>query len=355
MKHVLMTGDAVGGVWRYSLDLAAAFVGRGVRVSVAVLGPPPSVAQAVEARAAGVDLIATGLPLDWTVPDAEALRATAAELAGLAHRLRVDRVHLHAPALAAHAPWTVPVVAVAHSDLATWWQAVHGEAPPARLAWHVAATGHGLAEADAVLAPSVAFAAALERAYRPGRRIAVVRNGSASVVQPVSERARRVLVAGRLWDEAKNVALLDRMAPFLGAPIEAAGPLAAPGGQAVAFPALDCLGPLSAGALAVRMATCSVYASAARYEPFGLAVLEAARAGMALALSDIPTHRELWDGAALFFHPEDASGACDVLRRLLTAPEAAGARAAERAARYGVDAMAEGTLAVHRALALQAA
>ena len=37
-----------------------------------------------------------------------------------------------------------------------------------------------------------------------------------------------------------------------------------------------------------------------RFEPFGLAVLEAARAGCALVLSDIATFRELWDGAALF-------------------------------------------------------
>ena len=47
-------------------------------------------------------------------------------------------------------------------------------------------------------------------------------------------------------------------------------------------------------------ARCPIFVSAARYEPFGLAVLEAAQAGCALVLSDIPTFRELWDGAALF-------------------------------------------------------
>ncbi|HEX8375447.1 MAG TPA: hypothetical protein VF606_09745, partial [Geminicoccaceae bacterium] len=40
-RHVLMTTDAVGGVWTYSLDLAAALATRGVRTTLAVLGPAP--------------------------------------------------------------------------------------------------------------------------------------------------------------------------------------------------------------------------------------------------------------------------------------------------------------------------
>ena len=51
------------------------------------------------------------------------------------------------------------------------------------------------------------------------------------------------------------------------------------------------------------MARTAVFVSPALYEPFGLAVLEAAQAGCALVLSDIPTFRELWDGVALFVAP----------------------------------------------------
>ncbi len=350
MKRLLLTGDAVGGVWRYSLDLSRGLAERGIEVALAVLGPPPSGEQAEAAASAGLQVFRTGLPLDWTAPDAATLRATAAELAGLAQRLRVERVHLHTPALAAHAPWGVPVVAVAHSDIGTWWQAVRGGPLPAHFAWHAEAVAHGLAEADAVIAPTHAFAAALERLYRPGRRIHVVHNGGlAPASPPGASRARAVLAAGRLWDDGKNLRLLEQVAASLDAPLFAAGPLEGPGGETVTLPALHCLGTLSAEALAARMATATVFASASRYEPFGLAVLEAARAGMALALSDIPGHRELWDGAALFFHPEDAAAARDVLRRLLDAPEAWAARATARAARYGLEAMVERTLAVHRA------
>jgi hypothetical protein len=349
MRRLLLTGDAVGGVWRYSLDLAQGMLARGVSVTLAILGPAPSAAQAEQARAVGLPLVRTGLPLDWTAPDAQALRAAAAELAGLAHRLRVDRVHLHTPALAAHAPWSVPVVAVAHSDIGSWWEAVRGGRPAPEFAWNVEAVGHGLAEADAVIAPTHAFAATLDRLYRPGRPIEVVHNGV--VPAPIAAghvRERRVLAAGRLWDEAKNAEVLSAIGAGLEVPVLAAGPLRGPNGASVCLSGIVCPGELSSEALAAEMARASVFISAARYEPFGLAVLEAARAGMALALSDIPTHRELWDGAALFFHPLDAAAARDVLRRLLRSPEEFARRAMQRAERYTAEAMVERTLAIHR-------
>jgi glycosyltransferase involved in cell wall biosynthesis len=99
------------------------------------------------------------------------------------------------------------------------------------------------------------------------------------------------------------------------------------------------------------MAEARVFVAPARHTPFGVTVLEAAQSGMALALSDIPAHRELWADAALFFHPDDAGGLADVLARLLENPEAAAARAGRQAMLYSVAAMVEATLAQHRALA----
>src|SRR5687768_6298257 len=48
---VLMTVDAVGGVWTYALDLSRALGERGVRVSLVVMGPPASDAQRQEVAA----------------------------------------------------------------------------------------------------------------------------------------------------------------------------------------------------------------------------------------------------------------------------------------------------------------
>jgi glycosyltransferase involved in cell wall biosynthesis len=91
----------------------------------------------------------------------------------------------------------------------------------------------------------------------------------------------------------------------------------------------------------------------ARYEPFGLAVLEAAQAGCPLVLADIPTFVELWGGAAEFVPPGDDGTLADVLARLAE-DDAWRARlseaARERARQYTPDAMAESALRVYRTL-----
>jgi glycosyltransferase involved in cell wall biosynthesis len=82
-------------------------------------------------------------------------------------------------------------------------------------------------------------------------------------------------------------------------------------------------------------------------------VLEAAQAGCPLVLSDIPTFRELWDGAAIFVAPNDDAAIAAALEGLLRDPEErarAGAAARERAGRYTVAAMTAGVLGVYRDL-----
>ena len=128
-----------------------------------------------------------------------------------------------------------------------------------------------------------------------------------------------MLTAGRLWDDGKGAALLDRIAPRLSAPIRAAGPTSGPGTQAH-LPHLALLGALDEPALAAAYAAATVFASPAHYEPFGLAVLEAAQAGMALVLSDIPTFRELWDGVATFVPANDEASWLDALEGALDDP-----------------------------------
>ncbi|MEB3829625.1 glycosyltransferase [Phormidium sp. CCY1219] len=53
-------------------------------------------------------------------------------------------------------------------------------------------------------------------------------------------------------------------------------------------------------------ARAAIYAFPARYEPFGLSVLEAALSGCALVLGDIPRLREMWGDAAVFANPDVA-------------------------------------------------
>jgi len=100
-------------------------------------------------------------------------------------------------------------------------------------------------------------------------------------------------------------------------------------------------------------ARAGVFVSTSKYEPFGLAVLEAAQSGAALVLSDIPTFRELWNGAALFVDPDDAVGLAQVLIQLTTRPQERAVlanAAAVRARRYSVTSMGACTLGIYEKL-----
>ena len=241
---MLLTTDAVGGVWRYTLDLARGLAARGERTVVAVLGPAPDAAQAAEARAIrGMELVRTGLPLDWTADDPAALAAASEKLAALAALMGVRSVHLHAPALVGAARWPAPAVVVAHSCVGTWWRAVKGGAPPADFGWRMAATAAGLRRAAAVIAPSAAQAAAVRQVYGEVA-VTVVHNGAEPMLLPDVPRERAVLTAGRLWDEGKGAAVLDAAAPDVGAPVRAAGPVAGPNGAGVALAQMELLGAL---------------------------------------------------------------------------------------------------------------
>ena len=352
-RHVLVTADAVGGVWTYALDLGAALARRGDRVTLAVLGPAPSGAQRADAAARALGVYDLGHPPDWLAADAAAVRAGGDALLDLAHRENADLLHLNHPALAADIAFDCPTLAVAHSCVATWWEAVRGVEPlPDDLRWRAALHEAGLAAAGAIAAPSAAFAEATRRVYGFGAAPLVVPNGRDAPAAADMPPSPSVLTAGRLWDEGKNVAVLDRAAARLPVAVEAAGPLAGPNGARVALRHTVPLGTLDAAAMRRKLAARPIFASMALYEPFGLSVLEAAQAGCALVLSDIPTFRELWGDAALFVAPHDDRALAAAVLRLLGDRDERVARAAlskERAARYTVDAMADATGKAHAA------
>jgi glycosyltransferase involved in cell wall biosynthesis len=160
-----------------------------------------------------------------------------------------------------------------------------------------------------------------------------------------------ILASGRVWDASKNFALLDAAAPAIRWPVRLAGECAAPdGATALVLRNVRCLGHLGRRAVAEEYAAAPIYVSPSLHEPFGLGVLEAADAGAALVLSDIPTFRELWTGAALFFAPRDAAGLAGAVSRLIGGPELrrqVAAAARRRAARYTIARTARGMLAAY--------
>ena len=333
--RVLMTVDAVGGVWQYALHLAGLLATRNTRVLIATMGPEPAVAQReLVEHIPGVSLCTSTFKLEW-MPNAWHEVDKAGEwLLALASKWRPDVIHLNGY-VHASLPWGGPTVVVAHSCVRSWWEAVHGvEAPPE---WdeYTARVSAGLTAATMVVAPTHAMADVVSRLYLVTRKVSVIPNSCDEKAWSPASKEPFIFTAGRAWDQAKNAAALDFVAPNLEWPIYVAGESTSPDGTTASYSHLRVLGALQQHEMAQWMGRAAIYALPARYEPFGLSVLEAAHSRCALVLGDIPSLRENWSGVAHFVHPERPDELRRALRDLIadTARRNALADAAQRRAR----------------------
>ena len=180
-------------------------------------------------EAAGIRLIDTGLPLDWGETSRFGACATPGRRSRPSHReKRVDLVQTCSAAVLAEADFEQPTVAVQHSCVASWWAAVRGTPLPAEFQWRDDLVRAGLRRADAVVAPSAAFAAETARFVRSwhgDRSSQWLQSGSGG---PDRRSGTVVLTASRLWDEGKDVATLDAAAAQIEVPLHAAGALYGP-------------------------------------------------------------------------------------------------------------------------------
>jgi glycogen(starch) synthase len=337
--RVLMTADAVGGVWQYATTLAAALQDRGADVLLALMGPAPTQDQRDEASRRGLRVAEGPYRLEWMDEPWDDVRAAGEWLLALARAFAPDVVHLNGYCHAA-LPWQRPVVVVAHSCVRSWWRAVHGaEAPPSwdRYSREVA---RGLRAAWQVIAPTGAMLRALREEYGALETGRVIPNAHVPAGAPAAAKANLIFAAGRVWDQAKNLKALCDVAPSLAWPVYVAGDRVSPAdAREEPVGAVRWLGRLPGHVVKQWHERAAIYALPARYEPFGLSVLEAASAGCALVLGDIPSLRENWDGAAVFVDPDDRSGLAAQLGRLIEDPDerqALAARAVQRASQFTV-------------------
>jgi glycogen synthase len=316
-----MTADAVGGVWRYSVDLAAALVEHGAEVLIATMGPRPSEEQRNELLAIpGVRLVGSNYALEWMPNAWDDVDASAHWLLALQSSFDPDIIHLNGYAHAS-LPWNKAVAVVAHSCVYSWWRAVHGCAPGPDWSEYKRRVTGGLLAADIVIAPSTYMASELQREYGiiPDK-LRVIHNFTRAQVPPSAKKQPFVLAAGRVWDAAKNIELLERIAPELNWELRIAGEANDPESSTRERRSASFLGPLPHSELMQQMAMAGIFAHPALYEPFGLSILEAARARSCLVLSDIPSLRELWDGAAIFVDPREAAAWIRELNHLARNP-----------------------------------
>lgn len=313
-----MTTDTVGGVWVYALELAQALTAHNCEVALATMGGYANPGQVREAaRIPHLTLYESDYKLEWMNDPWADVDEAGPWLLALEQAVQPDIVHLNSYVHGA-LPWSAPVLMVGHSCVLSWWQAVKGEAAPPEWETYHRRVRQGLRCADLVVAPTQAMMTALERHYGPLPATRVIYNGRSARRFLPGPKEPFVLAIGRLWDEAKNVQMLDHVAPEVSWPIFIAGQDEHPEGRQVRFQHVESLGRLDSEAVCRWLARAGIYALPARYEPFGLSVLEAAMAGCALVLGDIPSLRELWDEAAWFVPPDDVEALGDALRTLTT-------------------------------------
>jgi glycosyltransferase involved in cell wall biosynthesis len=379
-----MYADAVGGVFNHALELARALTSRGVRIALATDGARLTAdqRQAVD-EVPGIIHHEAAWRLEWMEDPWLDIARAGEWLLALERRERPDVVHLNAFAHGA-LPFRAPRIVVGHSCVLSWFEAVKRTDAPRQWDRYRLAAREGLRAADAVAAPSEDMARALVRHHGPIPRPAVIPNGRDPERFPPGPKEPLVLGAGRIWDEAKNMAALLRIAPSLEWPVVIAGDATAPAHVPVPVPApvpgndpdpdpdpgfeslpfqaqvsalpppgpASLLGRLPEPQLARWLARAAIFVHPSRYEPFGLAVLEAALAGCALVLGDIDSLRENWDGAAVFAPPGDDGALAADIRALSADParrDLLAAEARRRALRLGPERMAEGYLALYRA------
>lgn len=354
---ILMTADTVGGVWHYALSLCRELCRRRHQVLLATMGAALTADQhrAVESvsrlsvaestyrlewmRSAGFDVAESG---DW--------------LLRLAARHDPDIIHVNGYAHAA-LPFGRPVVCVAHSDVVSWHDRVRRQAPGIEWNAYRFRLERGLNAASAVVAPTRAVADDLMQGFGfSPDRCTVIENGIDLDLYAPAEKEPAIFCAGRIWDEAKNIALMARIAGHVTWPIAVAGDRTAPDGGTYDPDGLAMLGTLDRAAIASRLASAAIFAAPARYEPFGLAIAEAAASGCALVLSDIPSLRELWADAALYVPLDDDRTWIAVINWLAASPlrrRRLGAAAHRRAQLYSAARMGSRYLDLYAALCRQ--
>jgi glycogen synthase len=344
-----MTADTVGGVWTYALELCRALAPFGVQVGLATMGAAITPDQWKEVRPLqNVEVFESEFRLEWMDNPWEDVRRAGAWLLDLEQQFQPDVIHLNNYAHGA-LTWCAPKIVVGHSCVLSWWVAVKSEAPPECWNCYREAVRAGLEAADAVVAPSRVMLDCLERFYGPFTRAMAVPNARRCETQRPSKQ-HLVLAAGRLWDEAKNIQILARVAGRLPWPTCVAGAATDPDGRRPRFDNVSLLGRLGLDEMQDWYGHASIYVLPARYEPFGLSALEAASAGCVLVLGDISSLREVWGDAALFVAPNAEEELARTLLALINDHELraeCAARALARSQLYTPERMVDGYVRVY--------
>ncbi len=325
--HVLVTADTMSASWGYTRELVTGLVATGVRVTLVTFGEIPLPDQtAWMDRLHGLEFRPTAFRLEWMDDAPRDLAESSEFLINLIHEIEPDLLHLH-QFCHGNLPVDIPRVIMAHGDLISWSLAVQGCTPrPTRwLKWYRETVMRGIAAADALVAPSAWMLETLRATYTRPRREAVIYPGRNPIFfNPYISKENSVLSVGRMVDAGKQVFLLTQHTHsfpvcIVGSehtvPVPAV-PIRADVKVSTSQSTVAIRGAQTEAQLRALYSRAAVYAATPRYEPLGMAALDAAFSRCALVANDIPSFREAWGDSALYFRTNDAASLAAVLRQL---------------------------------------
>jgi len=325
--HVLITADTLSGVWTYTRELVTGLITRGVRVTLVSFGEIPLPEQTAWMDSLhGLDYRPTAFRLEWMQEAEQDQAESASFLTAMVRELQPDVLHLNQFCYG-DLPVDVPRVVMAHGDLISWSEAVHGCAPRATrwLKLYRDMVVRGISGADAVVAPSAWMLEEIRALYLRPRRDAVIHHGRNPIFfNPYVSKDDSVLAVGRLVDAGKQVHLLTQHVHPVSVCIVGAEqtvpvpriPIRADVKVATEQTCVAIRGAQTEAQLRVLYSKAAIYAATARYEPLGMTLLEAALSRCAIVANDIPSFREIWGDAAVYFRTNDAAGLAEAIRRL---------------------------------------
>jgi glycogen(starch) synthase len=344
--RVLITTDVVGGVWQFTHELAAGLLREGSAVALVSFGGEPSDEQRIECGRLcshyghAFAYESSWAPLEWMQENEATYHEAAPLLTRIAREFNADILHTNQFCFGA-LPLVIPRVITAHSDVLSWAEACRGQ-PLENSPWlrqYCRLVTDGLNGATHVVAPTRWMLEALRSNFPVRSRNEVIPNGRTIAPADGGLRHLRAITAGRLWDEAKDIRILgDVSSPV---PLFVAGDTRHADARGPQYlRGVTLLGRMRQQELLRFFSESAMYICTSRYEPFGLAPLEAALCGCAVLARDIPSLREVWQDGAFYFG--DAASLSDQLGDLAANPtilEAAQRRSSLRAQHFTAERM----------------
>lgn len=357
---VLMTADTIGGVWTYCMELCTALGSEGIEIFLATMGRKLSLEQHQQiSKLPHVKLYESEYSLCWMERSRYDRQASADWFLSLEQKIKPDIVHLNDLALGS-LNWQAPTLLFGHSCVLSWWEAVKKQPAP-KLQWndYRQIVTQSVQRSTLLAAPTQTTLTQLLQHYGAAKASVVIPHGRSfpPLVNSMNEKNSTaepiIFTAGPVRDSAKNVAALSIIAPDLEWPIYVASEQVDPDNSAWIPQNLNALGVLTSDALAYWLKRASIYVAPSYFEPFGLSIIEAARAGCALVLGNIKSSYEVWGDSAIYADPGDTQQLQHAISELINDPAKRlkmATRAWQRAQLYSSAQMAADYLRCYRLL-----